>query len=293
MIENASLKLAVENLLKKKVTLIMKNFEWNKLGGGSINSSYIIRSSHGTFFTKCNNNNTYPELFETEKKNLDLLATTKTLAIPQVIGVAKGDDQSCLVLEYIETGAPHYDFWQEFGHGLAQLHQHTNSHFGLDYDNYIGSLKQSNNQHADWATFFIKERLEPMLQMAFDSGKADEVIVKKFHSLFNQIEDIFPKEKPSLLHGDLWSGNFMSNMDGSPVIFDPATYYGHREMDIAMSSLFGGFDPEFYETYNESFPLEKGWQQRLSICNLYPLLVHVNLFVGSYIQSVRNIVNSF
>jgi len=293
MAEYLPLQRIVEDYLRKNADSSLHISEWNKLSGGSINASYIIRTSHQSFFIKCNNKISYPDLFETENKNLSLLQTNTSLLTPKVLTVLSAEDTSCLLMEYIENGTPHYDFWRDFGYGLAGLHKQTQAQFGLDYDNYIGSLKQKNTWHTKWSSFFITERLEPMLRLAFDSGKADEMLVNKFQLLYKKLDEIFPDEKPSLLHGDLWSGNFMSNMDGDPVIFDPATYYGHREMDIAMTTLFGGFDSAFYDAYQEEFPMEKNWKQRLSICNLYPLLVHVNLFVGSYIQSVRNIINPF
>jgi fructosamine-3-kinase len=180
------------------------------------------------------------------------------------------------------------------GIGLARLHKTTQNTFGLHYDNYIGSLTQSNTPPADsWTEFFIHQRLEPMLKMAVDSGKAEPDLIPKFESLYSKLDEIFPQEKPALLHGDLWSGNCMADDNGDPVIYDPAVYYGHREMDLAMTKLFGGFESEFYEAYQEEFPLEKHWEQRIAICNLYPLLAHVNLFVGSYIQSIKNIINRY
>lgn len=284
---------AIQEELKKKIDPSIQVNELIRLGGGSINTSLSIKTNQGNFFVKFNDAAAYPDLFTVEAKNLELLRSTRALHVPQVISVFEHEGTSMLMMKMIETGTPHYDFWRDFGVGLARIHKHTQSSFGLDYDNYIGSLKQINRSKYNWIEFFIECRLNPMLKLAVDNGKADEQLVKKFEALYLRLDEIFPQEAPALLHGDLWSGNCMADMEGDPVIYDPAVYYGHREMDLAMSSLFGGFEEEFYEAYNEEFPLEKHWQQRLPICNLYPLLVHVNLFVGSYIQSVRNIVSRF
>lgn len=284
---------AIQDELRKKKDPSIQVSELVRMGGGSINTALTIKTNQGNFFVKFNDAVAYPDLFTLEARNLELLRSTRSLHIPQVISVFEFEGTSLLMMEMIEAGTPHYDFWRDFGTGLARIHKHTNQSFGLDYDNYIGSLKQINTPKNNWIEFFIECRLNPMLRLAIDSGKADQQLVKKFESLYLRLDEIFPQEAPALLHGDLWSGNCMADMDGDPVIYDPAVYYGHREMDLAMSKLFGGFEEEFYEAYNEEYPLEKHWQQRIAICNLYPLLVHVNLFVGSYIQSVKNIVNRF
>lgn len=284
---------AIEDELKRKISPYLRISEMARMSGGSINVAISIKTNQGNFFAKLNDAVGNPGLFTLEAKNLELLRNTRTLRVPQVISVFEFEDTSIILMEMIELGTPHYDFWRDFGVGLARIHKHTNETFGLDYDNYIGSLKQINTPKSHWIDFFVECRLNPMLQLAVDSGKADKNLVKKFESLYQRLDEIFPQEEPALLHGDLWSGNFMADMEGDPVIYDPAVYYGHREMDLAMSSLFGGFEDEFYEAYHEEFPLEKHWRQRIPICNLYPLMVHVNLFVGSYIQSVKNILNRF
>lgn len=263
------------------------------LGGGSINTSLRIATNEGNFFVKYNDANAHPDMFRLEAENLNLLRQTKSVRIPEVIDTFAIEDKEVLVLEYIEAGTPHYDFWREFGQKLADLHQHSNDYFGLSFDNYVASLPQQNTATGSWVDFFISYRLDPLLRMAVDNQKADSDVVKKFESLYLKLPELFPEEKPALLHGDLWSGNTMADLNGDAVIFDPAVYYGHREMDLAMSKLFGGFESSFYEAYNEVYPLEKHWEQRVAICNLYPLLVHVNLFMGSYIQSVKNILNRY
>lgn len=261
--------------------------------GGSINKAVVIRTNQGMFFAKMNDANAYPDLFLHEKNSLERLRNTNTLRVPGVVDLLRSDNQDMLLMEFIESGTPHYDFWEEFGHKLAALHQNTRPLFGLEVNNYIGTLPQLNDDKSDWVDFFICNRLEPMLQRAVDSGKAEHSMVDQFQKMYKELPSLFPKEAPALLHGDLWSGNFMADLDGEPVVYDPSVYYGHREMDLAMTRLFGGFDQRFYDAYQEAFPLQAGWEKRVDICNLYPLLVHVNLFVGSYIQSVKNIVAKF
>lgn len=263
------------------------------IAGGSINTAVLIKTNHGKYFAKYNQHQTTNGIFKAETANLNLIRNSRTLNVPGVITTFNFEDVDFLVLEYIESGSPHYEFWRDLGYGLAHLHKNQAENFGLNYDNYIGILPQVNTESSSWSDFFINNRLDPMLKLAVDKGKADVFLIEKFESLYKKIPEIFPVEKPSLLHGDLWSGNVMGNEDGDPVVYDPATYYGHREMDIAMSKLFGGFDPEFYDAYNEIYPMHNNWEHRMQVYNLYPLLVHVNLFVGSYIQSIKNIVNRY
>ena len=200
---------------------------------------------------------------------------------------------SFLILKYIKSGIKTPTFWYDFGKQLANLHKHTVNFFGLDYNNYIGSLIQRNNKHSSWTEFFINERLSYQVKMARDNKRVDKDTISSFDRFYNRMDSIFPVEPPALLHGDLWSGNYMVNENGQPVIIDPAVYYGHREMDLGMSQLFGGFDNQFYTSYHNHFPLENGWKERLQFCNLYPLMVHVNLFGGTYLNSVKEILRKF
>jgi fructosamine-3-kinase len=165
--------------------------------------------------------------------------------------------------------------------------------FGLDHENYIGSLTQINSVKSDWLDFYINERLGYQLKMAVDHGKLGSGTVQDFEQFYVFLESFLPSEAPSLLHGDLWGGNLMIGSAGEPVIFDPAVYYGNREVDLAMTRLFGGFSSRFYETYNEEFPLLPGYEDRIDVYQLYPLLVHVNLFGGGYISQVKSILNQF
>ncbi|PCI97125.1 MAG: hypothetical protein COB15_08560 [Flavobacteriales bacterium] len=263
------------------------------VSGGSINDAYCLTTNQGMYFIKTNQANRYPFMFDKEATGLDLLRNTDAIRIPKVVLSNKFEDTSFLILELIENSTPLPDFWSLFGKQLAQLHQNTNTSFGLEESNYIGSLPQQNNLHNNWIDFFIHERLKPQIKLARDNGKIDLSTITKFERLYTKLDEIFPEEPPALLHGDLWSGNFMVDEKGGPVIIDPAVYFGHREMDIAMTKLFGGFNQQLYQSYNEHFPLEKGWEQRVDICNLYPLMVHVNLFGGGYLEQVKSILNKF
>jgi len=232
-------------------------------------------------------------MFEKEANGLKLLQAINTFTIPEVIAVGETEKETFLILEWIESTSPETNFWQHFGKQLAQLYQNTHAMFGLDHDNYMGSLHQNNHQHANWIDFFVIERLQPQIKLAMNHGQMYASDLSKFENLFKRLSEIFPEESPALLHGDLWSGNYMVGNHGEPVIMDPAVYYGHREMDIAMTRLFGGFNPKMYETYQAHYPLEKGWEDRIDICNLYPLLIHVNLFGGSYARQVQQIIRLF
>ena len=263
------------------------------VGGGSINDAWRLHTEEGPFFLKTNDADRFPSLFEAEADGLARLRKTDTLRVPEVIAFGEDHDTTFLLLEHIGTGARGADFWERFGTGLARLHRHTAKAFGLERDNYIGSLPQPNRQHATWPEFFVHERLEPQLKLARDRRRVEAGMAFRFERLFHQLDALFPTEPPALLHGDLWSGNFLCDKEGRPVLVDPAVHYGHREMDLAMTRLFGGFDAELYRAYHAEHPLEQHWEERVDLCNLYPLLVHVNLFGGGYVAQVEAILRSF
>jgi len=255
--------------------------------GGSINESFAIYTEREHFFIKINSASAFPKMFEKEKIGLELLKASSPLTVPLAYLVGEFNGSSFLLMEYIDSTSAMLNFWEDFGRGLAQLHQNTQDSFGLDHDNYIGTLVQKNSRNADWPAFFIENRLHYQAKLAFDKGRLEKTLLYDLEKLYLKLNVIFPKESPVLLHGDLWSGNFMVGKLGEPVIMDPAVYFGHREMDLAMMHLFGGFDRKLFDAYHEVYPLENGWENRIEVCNLYPLLVHVNLFGGSYANRVR------
>ncbi|MDP2238093.1 MAG: fructosamine kinase family protein [Bacteroidales bacterium] len=288
-----SLAPAVEKLLEKHTGIKGRIEETRALGGGSINDCCKLVYARKSFFMKWNYADRYPQMFVKEALGLEKLSATNSIKIPEVIGTGEEASLAFLILSYVEKGHASQSFWHEFGTQLAQLHKNTAAHFGLNHDNFIGSLEQKNSFCDNWPEFFAGMRLEPQIRMARNRGAFDSASLMAFERLFGKLDKLFPAEAPALLHGDLWSGNFLCNEKSAPVLIDPAIYYGHREMDLAMSKLFGGFDNSFYTAYHSSFPLEKGWQTRVDLCNIYPLLVHVNLFGGGYVSQVKSILRYF
>jgi fructosamine-3-kinase len=262
------------------------------ISGGDINSAALIDSNKGDFFIKWNYTKDFPDMFEKEALGLKLLADSNTIKIPEVITTGIAGRYNFLVLEYLKPDSKDSLFFHLFGKSLGQMHKNFGSYFGLDHNNYIGSLPQINEPKDNWIEFFIINRLEYQLKMAKDNSLVDSSILRKFDRLFPKLDSLIPKEKASLLHGDLWGGNYLASRDGA-ALFDPAVYYGHREVDIAMSKLFGGFDSEFYEAYNQEYPLEKGWEERVDLFNLYPLLVHLNIFGKAYQIQISRILSNF
>ncbi|WP_080238139.1 fructosamine kinase family protein [Spirosoma rigui] len=267
------------------------------LSGGDISTAAQVFSSEGVFFIKWNHAGTALsdtiDMFEAEARGLDLLRQTDALYIPQVIGYGQQLDKSYLILDYIDPGHPDDTYWETLGQSLAVLHSHTQATFGLDFPNYIGSLQQTNTPTASGIDFFFEHRLLPQAGMALYKGLLTKTTYDALFRLRDRLPDLLPNERPALLHGDLWSGNVMVNEHGQPALIDPAVYYGFREADLAHTRLFGGFDQRFYDAYDEAFPLHDGFDERIAIYNLYPLLVHVNLFGSGYVSGVERVLKRF
>jgi protein-ribulosamine 3-kinase len=261
-------------------------------GGGCINQTVYLKTSEGEFFLKWNE--TADEgLFTAEARGLELLRTAGALLVPQVIGQGKADGKAFLLLEYLHSRPARSDYWQALGRGLAALHGHSQKVYGLDHPNFIGRLPQNNEPMEEWVEFFIQRRLEPQLGLAFYQQQVDKAFLQQFRKLYPRLREVLVADQPALLHGDLWSGNLMPGPDGRAWIFDPAVYYGHREIELAFTKLFGGFEESFYQAYKEARPLEPGFDERVDLYNLYPLLVHVNLFGSSYLSGVERILWRF
>lgn len=272
-------------------TSISPRFE--TVSGGSINSCFkVILPGHPNFFLKINDAPVYPQLFECEKTGLECLQQAG-VNTPQIIQQFTDNKYQFLLLEWINPGNKTIHFWKKFGEQLAQLHQSSAAQFGFYENNYIGSLRQTNDLNPSWTAFFVDQRLLPQVRLATTKGYLQKKHHLAFEKLFLRLDEFFPAERPSLLHGDLWSGNFLCDEHSSPILIDPAVYFGHRMMDLAMTRLFGGFDNIFYEAYDYHFPFPKNQLEQSDICQLYPLLVHLNLFGLSYLDDIDFILNRY
>ncbi|GAA4915454.1 fructosamine kinase family protein [Mucilaginibacter defluvii] len=259
---------------------------YQPVSGGDINRAYRIDTVSMTYFVKVNNKNKFRGMFDAEAKGLNLIASTNTIAVPQIVMQGDAGDDSYLLLEWLDTKSAAAVDMRELGRQLADMHRVSAEYFGLPYNNYMGSLTQSNRQHSTWTEFFVNERLMPMISMARGKKLLDAGDVALFGRLYNRLAALFDEEPPSLIHGDLWGGNYLIGSRGKPYLIDPAVSYGHREFDIAMTTLFSGFGNEFYDAYQDAFPLTKDWRQRLNLWNIYPLLVHLDLFGVTYKQQL-------
>lgn len=262
------------------------------VGGGDMHRACRLTAPDGRqWFLKTNTVPQAPAMFRTEAQGLALLGASRSLRTPKVHGHGCTDDgHAYLLLEYVAPGYRNRLFWEQFGRGLANLHGNTSAMFGFAHDNFIGRLPQSNTRHATWSAFYAEERLWPQLLLAREQGYFDKTAEQQLDRLCQNLAWRCPEEPPALTHGDLWSGNFLCDAVGQPVLIDPAAAFAHREMDLAMSRLFGGFDPAFYAAYQEAWPLEKGFEERLGLYQLYYLLVHVNLFGGGYVEQARAVL---
>jgi fructosamine-3-kinase len=276
--------------LKKKTKTRVLSQE--SLNGENINSIYLLETTTLPMVVKSNSSEEYPKMFEYEKKGLEKLEQTKTIRIVETINQLNNGSLSFLVLNYIQPKIKTKQFWENFGRKLNQLHQTQSNSFGLDSPNYIGNLPQLNNWCSTWSEFYVTQRLEPQLKKAIERGFL-KGLTQSFEKLFHNIDSLFPEESPSLIHGDLWRENFISGENNTPFLIDPSIYFGHREMDIGMSLLFGGFERLFYEAYNNENPLEKKWEERVPLTQLYPLLVHLNLFGNQYELPITETLNRF
>lgn len=267
--------------------------EYQVIYGGSINLAVRLDCAKGSFFLKFNSA-APPLFFNAEAENLNYIASKSSVITPEIISLGKIDDYDYLLLSYEKPGFRGNGFWENFGRHLADLHRVKSPLCGFDTDNFIGLLNQRNHpREKDWISFFTTNRLNTLASLAYYEGKISKEELKQIQRIYPKLDSLLPKEDPSLIHGDLWSENFLCNEESTPIFIDPACYFGHREVDLAMTHLFGGFDSRFYDSYQEAHPLEPLFEERIDIYNLYPLLVHVNLFGRSYLSPILKTVNKF
>jgi protein-ribulosamine 3-kinase len=264
--------------------------------GGSINQTQVLNLTNGQRVFLKHNPNPPTDFFLAETRGLKLLAQAKNgPRIPKPISVQSGSRPTFLLLEYIESSSEDENFAEQLALSLAELHRMSQEHYGLDHDNYIGSTPQKNKLEKDGIVFFREQRIDFQRQLARRSGLLPVAIDKKIDLLCDDLGKFLnvSGEKPALLHGDLWSGNYFPDSEGIPCIFDPAVYYGLREADLAMTELFGRLPQKFYEVYQEVFPMNPGYEERKDLFNLYHLLNHLNIFGSSYLSSVQQIVKRY
>ena len=269
------------------------------VSGGDINRAYRLTTTDGTrLFMKSNRKEALP-FFIAEIEGLNAIAHTETIRTPSVLCVGTDDQYGAfLLLEWIEAAPRKQHYWNCFGHSLAAMHLAgtsdiiQNTAFGFPHDNYIGAGKQINSSRESWIDFYRDCRLRPMLERA--DVYLDTSDRKRADRLMNHLEEyLIEPERPSLLHGDLWSGNFITGSDGEAWLIDPAAYVGHAEADLAMTELFGGFSSAFYDAYREIYPIQPGYESRRDLYNLYHLLNHLNLFGAMYLDSVRGVLRRY
>ncbi len=286
------LPVGIESTLRDKFNIVPKDVY--PCVGGDINHAAQIATADGLLFIKWNEN-ALGGMFTAESKGLKLLRDSKTLRVPEVIALqeAEGDTPTFLVLEWLETGQANLQTPEQLGQGLAALHRQTAPKHGLDHDNFIGSLPQSNSQHDSWVNFYAEQRIRPQMEIARQKGMLRPGRERMLEVFLAHLPKLIQDAPASLLHGDLWGGNVMILANQQPAIIDPAVYYGNREVELAFTELFGGFAKRFYDAYHAAYPLEPGYPSRRALYQLYPLLVHMNLFGGGYASRVDSILSQY
>lgn len=258
--------------------------------GGDVNDASQLTLGDGRVVFAKTREGCAPDTFVREADGLVWLAETQTLRIPRVLASSDGSDGAppFIALEWIAQAPPAPDHDGQLGRGLATMHRAGAPVYGAYRDSYLARFLQRNTPCATFAELWITQRLEPQLRLALDAGLGSSTLKRGFESVFARIDALVgPPEPPARLHGDLWGGNVLSDERGLPVLVDPAPYGGSREVDLAMMRLFGGFSAGVFAAYEDVFPLAPGHEERVALWQLYPLLVHVNLFAGSYVASLE------
>lgn len=284
----------VEKAISEHTGSAYKISQQKEIGGGCINSAYKISDGKTDWFVKTNTASLI-DMFTSEAESLNEMASSNTVKVPRALCSGTAGEHSYLVLDYLDlTGAADMPL---FANQLAAMHKNTAATFGWHRSNVIGATTQENTEKNNWLDFWREQRLNFQLELAQESGCGKELL-KQGERLSDCLDEFFVdhEPQPSMLHGDLWGGNYSALKNGAPVIFDPAFYYGDREADIAMTSLFGGFNQSFYDAYNKAWPLDAGFETRKNIYNLYHIINHFNLFGGGYetqaVAMVHQIMNS-
>ncbi len=282
---SARISAAIHDAMQSRFTLRAAT----PIGGGDINENYRLEGTDGTRYFLKLNNAPHAAMFVAEATGLKAIAATGTIRVPHVVAHGSAERQSFLVLEYLELSSRGDE--GQLGERLAELHRCTTPRFGFAQDNFIGTTPQPNSWKESWIDFWREERLGFQLKLAERNGYCGQL-----QSLGEKLLDALPAffdgyvPRPSLLHGDLWGGNHSFLNDGTPVIFDPAAYYGDRECDLAMTELFGGYGTDFFAAYRASRPLDAGYGMRKNLYNLYHILNHANLFGGGYARQAEQMM---
>lgn len=264
------------------------------VAGGDINRAHRARLADGRVVFVKHRAGAPAGTFTDEADGLSWLAAAGAPRVPEVLAVGEEREPRFLALEWVERGGrgPGHD--EALGRGLAALHRAGAPGFGWERDNWIGSLRQKNDPLPSWPSFYAERRLGPLARAARDRGLLDAGHTRALARLEDRLEDLAgPPEPPARLHGDLWSGNALTDADGMPVLIDPAVYGGHREVDLAMMHLFGGFSAATFAAYGEAFPLAAGHAERVGLWQLSPLLVHILLFGRSYVDRLERVLRHY
>lgn len=292
-----SLEEALTSLFGNQTCIVRRE----RIAGGDINDAFGLELTDGSYVFMKKNRRENLSFFTAEAAGLYAIAKTGAIGTPRILCSGTEEERggsSFLLLEYVAGKSRVSHYWETLGHQLAHMHRSssdgfvTDGKYGFTSDNYIGRTRQVNTPKENWVEFFRECRLKPQFQLAgqyFDTAEEKRVL----RLLEHLDEFLVEPEQPSLLHGDLWSGNVITGKDGKAWLIDPAVYVGHAEAELAMTELFGGFQGTFYAAYRESGLLQPGYEERRDLYNLYHLLNHLNLFGMSYLSSVKRIVRKY
>ena len=280
---------AIFSLFGPSVTVVDRQ----RVSGGDTNRAYRFNLSNGErVFLKCNRPGLL-DMFTAEADGLNALRAAGAIGVPEPLAAGADNTEAFLIMEYLESAPRRPDYWEAFGRELAMLHRaKCGPKFGFSTDNYIGSTPQQNALSDSWVSFFRDRRLIPQMKLAWDL--LDDRTRRNLARVTDRLDSLLPEpDFPSLIHGDLWSGNAICGPDGKAWILDPATYVAHFEADLAMTELFGGFPERFYRAYNEVNPIDRGYPDRRDLYNLYHLLNHLNLFGLPYLAEVKAVADHY